>query len=288
MPVVSFLRMQGADAATSFSDENGNAVTANGGAQTDTAWAYLGTSSCLLSGSGASLSIANNSSFDAGAGDFCIEIVAKRSGDGSGDRFLVSQGNGSAFLIRWNASGNLQAFIGGALKVDYAFAFTSGVEYTVTLFRLSGVAYLLVNGAIVGSASSTENISSSADIMIGGYLTTDYFAGWIGAFRLTVGESVYSGAYTPSPSLFGEPVIVAEGFDLSAQSDLDIESLWFNCAGFAMSAISIPEFEKAGFYFRRFRINAKTGFFVDRTVINCGKLELVAPATVKASGSSHV
>src|SRR3990167_5725818 len=68
------LHCDGVDAATTFTDEIGKAVTANGNAQIDTAQKKFGTASGLFDGTGDYLSLADSDDWNFGAGDFTIDF----------------------------------------------------------------------------------------------------------------------------------------------------------------------------------------------------------------------
>jgi Insecticide toxin TcdB middle/N-terminal region/FG-GAP-like repeat/Salmonella virulence plasmid 65kDa B protein len=77
--VVLLTHMDGADGSTSFTDSSslGNAVTALGDAQIDTAQSKFGGASALFDGNGDYLTVASSPAFDLWAGDATIEFFAR-------------------------------------------------------------------------------------------------------------------------------------------------------------------------------------------------------------------
>ena len=71
--VVLLLHMGGTDGSTTFTDEKGHTVTANGDAQIDTAQSKFGGASALFDGSGDYLSVADSADFEFGSSDFTID-----------------------------------------------------------------------------------------------------------------------------------------------------------------------------------------------------------------------
>ena len=68
------LHMEGSDGSTTFTDEIGKAVTANGNAQIDTAQKKFGAASGLFDGTGDYLTLANSNDWSFGSGDFTIDF----------------------------------------------------------------------------------------------------------------------------------------------------------------------------------------------------------------------
>src|SRR3990167_7740340 len=95
------LHMDGADASTTFTDETGKTVTANGNAQIDTAQSKFGGAAALFDGAGDYLTVSGSADWDLGTGDFTIDFwfrsaiespnIDYRSGGQQGD--LSSKGS---------------------------------------------------------------------------------------------------------------------------------------------------------------------------------------------------
>jgi hypothetical protein len=106
--------------------------------------------------------------------------------------------NGADFLLRWNASGNLQFFINSTLVVTHPFTFAIGTWYRIAVSRVSGTVYLLINGVLEDSGLNSGNISSTNPVRLAGYPPTnsDFFNGHIDEFRATKGVGRYTANYT--------------------------------------------------------------------------------------------
>lgn len=190
--VALLLHFDGADSSTAIVDSSryGRTISVFGNAKISTTESVFGGASLLLDGSGDYLSIASAGDFNFGTGDFSIELRARRTGAGTGDRFLIDRGNGGSFLLRWSAAGALQLYLNATLKVSYEFAFTLDTWYDIKIIRSAGTVALWIDGVSVGSSASTENISSTAVIYIGAYPpsgTGDYFQGYIDELRISSG-----------------------------------------------------------------------------------------------------
>jgi len=67
------LHMDGADGSTTFTDEAGHTVTANGNAQIDTAQNVFGGASGLFDGSSGYLTVPDSEDWNFGTGDFTFD-----------------------------------------------------------------------------------------------------------------------------------------------------------------------------------------------------------------------
>ena len=145
------------------------------------------------------LSVPSNAAFDFGTGDFTIECWAYRTAAGTGDRFLVSRGNGNNFLLRWSAAGNMQFFLNATLVHNYTYAFPVNTWVHIAVTRSGSTSKLFINGAGVSSVSNSTSVPTTANnVLIGGQSPQDYFAGYISSTRIVKGTAVYTANFTPS------------------------------------------------------------------------------------------
>lgn len=204
------LHGDGADGSTTFTDNSPSSktITAQGGANISTAQSKFGGASARFNSTVGSLEVASSADFSFGAGDFCLELQAYRTGAGNGDRFLIDRGNGTSFLLRWNSSGYLQFFVNSSLKIGVAFTFTTGQFYHIAVTRSGTTVRLFIDGVQVGSGTSSENISSASDVSIGALRggSQDRFEGYIDEVRVTKGVARYTGNFTPPTEAFPNPV----------------------------------------------------------------------------------
>lgn len=213
----------GSNGSTSFYDEKGHTLTANGNAQISTAQNKFGGSSLLLDGAGDYVSSASSSDWDL-PGDFTIEcfvrLVAMPTTDswpaswnsffavcthgvpgaGSGCGLMIGQTN-----ILWNNN--------DASAASGAHGMSTGVWYHLAATRSSGTLRLFVDGAITGSATGiTADYTYAQPLWIGAETGEGaYFNGYIDELRITKGVARYTSAFTPPAQKFttlpevGEP-----------------------------------------------------------------------------------
>ena len=204
--VALLLHCNGTNGSTTLTDSSANpkTVTVGGNAQISTAQSRFGGASLLLDGSGDYASVANDANFDAGTGDFTIEMSCYRTGAGTGDRFLMERSNGAGFLLRWSSAGNLQFFIASSSVASATFAFTVNTWYDIAVTRVGTAVNIWVNGTSIASGTSSGSITAAASITIGGYRVglSDYFQGHIDQVRFTSLQGRYTGTYTPAAAEF--------------------------------------------------------------------------------------
>src|ERR1051326_1904624 len=88
--VVLLCHMDGADGSTTFTDQKGHTMNANGSVQIDTAQSRFGGSSCLFNGTTDVIGSVDTDDWWFGSGDFTIEAFV-RFNSLSGDQCMVSQ-----------------------------------------------------------------------------------------------------------------------------------------------------------------------------------------------------
>src|SRR3990167_2708347 len=154
------LLCDGVDSTTTFTDEIGKTVTANGNAQIDTAQKKFGTASGLFDGTGDYLTLADSADWNFGAGDFTIDFWIRPNAIGS-LQFLYEQeldGNNTIY-ISLLASGTLDfvSYVGGVLKGYYSNAtvLSNGTWYHIAIVRNGTTGYLFVNGSKNNSSENT-------------------------------------------------------------------------------------------------------------------------------------
>src|SRR3990167_9908671 len=94
---IALLHFDGADAATTFTDENGRTWTGAADAQLDTAQKKFGTASLLLDGTGDYIDTPDHADFAFGSGNFTIEMFIKKNVDDA-SLYLCGQGDAAASL----------------------------------------------------------------------------------------------------------------------------------------------------------------------------------------------
>lgn len=155
--------------------------------------------SLYFDGSADYLSCPSSTAYDFGTGDFTIELFAYRTGAGTGDRFLISRGNSTNFLLRWTTGGSLQFYINGSLKLAYTFAFALNTWCHIAVTRSGTDLRMYVDGVSVANTTDSTSFSTSANtVVIGDQAGFDSFAGYISNARILKGTAQYTGAsFTP-------------------------------------------------------------------------------------------
>ena len=208
------LHCNGTDGSTTFTDEIGKTVTANGTAQIDTAQKKFGTASGLLDGDSDYLSLVDSDDWNFGTGDFTIDCWV-RFNSLNGAQVIVSQwddannrwalykntGNGFTFLV---TDGGVAVF-----DVDSSgTTLATNTWYHIALRRSGATLEIYVDG-VKQTTTGTTTTSSMPDLtsvlIIGnsGAVGYDwYFNGWIDELRISKGIARWTANFTPSTSAY--------------------------------------------------------------------------------------
>lgn len=152
--------------------------------------------SAYFDGSGDYMNVPQSTGFALGTGDFTIECWVYYIPGGSGDRFILDNGNGN-FLLRYAAGATLQFYAQSNLRLTYAVTLANAWYHLAVVH--SGTTYTLyVNGVAVNTSTGSDNITNSSAIGIGAISggNGDYFSGHISNVRIVKGVAVYTGAFT--------------------------------------------------------------------------------------------
>lgn len=204
---------------TSFVDERGAAITANGNAVISTTQSKFGGTSGYFDGTGDYIEMPNSSVFDIGSGDFTIEcwiyptagpqlwagaywavIIAKDSSSGLAYR--------SFWLRMGGVDGTAYGYLQLALTPDgtnfenitKSFSFSLNTWYHIAAVRKGSTYELFVNGNSIGTGTASLSAqTSTSTIRIGrdGWGYGD-FTGYIDEFRFTKGFARYTKSFTPA------------------------------------------------------------------------------------------
>lgn len=213
------LNFEGSDASTTITDISitPKTATVNGDAQLDTAQFRTGASSLLMDGTGDYLSYAQHADFDFGTGDFCIEFWY-RANTITTDQALVSYlepTGATTSLVCWGihvlgaSTDKIYAFTyNGATETNLqsTSALVAGTWYHIRLNRISGIAYLWLDGVLQESKTISHAMQtpSGRALHVGRYANSNIRAanGWIDGLRITKGVGRGAVAFTPSTELF--------------------------------------------------------------------------------------
>lgn len=203
------LHMDGADAATTFTDDGntGHTVTANGDAQIDTAYKKFGTSSGLFDGTGDYLSIPDHADWNMGTDPFTIDFWFRPSDVSDHLAFFEQRVDGShVTYCYWNQSNKKFIFIvydgSEIVNIDSDVASLSiNTWYHVAIIRgwagnADDWAWCL-NGVEIGTETDADGWSDFAASFDIGKLITGQFPGHIEEFRVSKGVARWESNFTP-------------------------------------------------------------------------------------------
>ena len=232
--VTLLLRMDGANASTTFTDTSPNpkAITAVGNAQISTSQSKYGGSSGYFDGTGDYLTVANSSDNAFGLGDFTIECWVNFSAlPGSNLNMSIANTmtsiSAATFTMWWiginNNAGTNRLYLGrhgnGAVFAYVNWTPSLNTWYHIAATRSSGsVIGLFINGVSQSVATSGSNwandFSATGILAIGEVATALQFNGYIDEFRLTKGVARYTTSFTPaieSAPIFQTYIITPSG-----------------------------------------------------------------------------
>ncbi len=193
---VLILRMDGADAATSFPDDSlttPHTVTPVGDAQVDRGIAdpYGRTDAgvLLLDGTGDGLSVPSDADFNLGAGEWTVKMWVRFNDATPPQTLIASGGPGSANYPGWKlvlVSGSLQweYGTGGAATVTMTRTWTPSTDtwYHVAITRdSSNDIRMFIDGTQIGAVlNDATNYSLNSGCQVGYHLAgAEYTNGWI-------------------------------------------------------------------------------------------------------------
>lgn len=196
------LHFNGSNASTTFTDEYGTPITANGNAKVSTGQSKFGGASGLFDGTGDYLSFTRTLNLSKSTGftiDCWVYITGNTTADGNGNRTaaIYTLGSGSNFMsfmidgdgtttgtglyIEGRTSGTLY---GVAVTVSISQSAWHHVEVDVS----SSATRFFMDGTLYSAAAIGQSIAVSAENYIGKSLTTTYergFLGYIDELRIT-------------------------------------------------------------------------------------------------------
>jgi len=196
------LHMNGSDGSTTFTDEIGKTVTANGSSQIDTAQSKFGGASGLFSGSSNYLSLADNEDFEFGSGDFTIDFWMRPTSIPGTVNVLRKVGSSFDSILLYLESSNSKLYLclssnGSSYDIANSVAsttvFSIDTWYHLALVRNGTSVKLYVNGVADISVTSSAALHNNT-----GELRLGSITGNIDEFRLVKGEAKWTTDFTPS------------------------------------------------------------------------------------------
>jgi hypothetical protein len=194
------LHMDGSNGSTTFTDSSSNAftVTPFGNAQISTTDPKFGTGALTLDGSGDYLTLAVNSAFQFGTGDFTVECwVFPNNASANAGLFQIGTGDAAGSLSvntfneQWRVT---DVGIGGANMTSV----TAGAWQHLAVTRSGTSVRMFINGVQAGSTLTWSTNFSQNQLNIGFYFSTSFaIDARIDDFRITKGIARYTANFTP-------------------------------------------------------------------------------------------
>ena len=196
----SLLHFNGADASTTITDEKGIVWTKNGNVQLDTAQKYFGSASLLLDGAGDWLY--NSAVFGPGAGSFCVDCWIKRAATGVVDTLFESRSAPTAtdgFSLSIQTTNKLTVYVYSSFRCTSSTSIDTNWHHIACIGNGSTVK-IYIDGVLEDTWTSAYNFSNDGAYWGRNSNNTTFLDGWIDEARITVGDTCWTGAFTPYSS----------------------------------------------------------------------------------------
>lgn len=231
--VVFACRFNGSNGATTFVDEKGGSISANGDAQISTAQSMFGVSSLLLDGAGDYCSVTDSAGLRLGTGDLSIRLRFRMAAyPASGGYYALcskylSANSRWAIYLGNNAAGDsgIKFLVGNGTTVlnvgtpDQtatlsALGISVSTWHEVEVNRSGGALKLYLNGVEQAKTQSgnTYDLSyATAQVQIGALNSGTFFNGNIEDMEIYKGVANHTSGFTPSSFPFLDDVGVVGG-----------------------------------------------------------------------------
>lgn len=175
------LHCDGSNNSTSFIDETGKPVTANGNAKTSTDQYKFGNASAYFDGTGDYLQIPYSSAFDFGSGDFTVESWIWINGNSIPDFDGL---RGGAIINTWASAGQIKGWqltiLGSSSTTGTGIAFDSWNNDNSNLYR----ATVNISQGVWHHVAATVQSGVRRIFLDGVLLSRINYYGWIRIFRI--------------------------------------------------------------------------------------------------------
>jgi len=208
------LHMNGPAGSTTFVDENGNGVSARGGASISTASPKFGTGAASFNGTNQSL-VFSNELFNFGSADYTVEAWVRPATGNNSFQTLIS--NSWGWQLYWTA-GSLSfyvsgsptgpAYYGGMPMNTAAGSVPAGAWTHIAVVRKGNTLTLFTGGKASASVPfSAAQVAPRYPASLGAVYTDNtnhsyFFAGQMDEFRVTKNVARYSANFTPAVQEF--------------------------------------------------------------------------------------
>lgn len=196
------LHLEGANHATTTTDQIGHTMTFGGSAEISTTQAKAGSSSLSVPGSGSLGATQVSTEFNLGSGDWCVEGFWYLTTN-TGLQTFYSTSNGGGRFVCGLFSTFLFIFNGAFIPLDASTPITTGAWHHVAFVRNSGTYAIYLDGTRIATSTPGTNIGATGDAYLGHEPSVSQDTnGYIDEFRLTVGSSRgYTGASITVPTV---------------------------------------------------------------------------------------
>jgi len=211
---------QGTNGSTTFVDSSstGRAVTASGNVSISTVQYKFGTSSAYFSGG--YLSLADDTGFDVGAGDFTIDFWMRPTADTARQSLFFNTTDTYSIGLEFGFGGtrNIATWVTSTygswdiLQSDTGGLETSGIgstsipldTWTHVAFVRHGTSWMLfINGVLDFTRTRSGTVlASSEPKLIGTAAYRSAFSGYLAAFRFSKGVARWTSGFTPPATAY--------------------------------------------------------------------------------------
>ena len=191
-----------------LTDRPGKTVYTQGDAKLSIAQQKFGTASLVLDGVGDYITIASQSDFEYGTGDFTFEFFWRPTALGTQQILLDCRtaSNDTALYLEMNTAGNIRLFVSNAYRITSSVACSAGAFNHIALFRVGGVTKLAVNGTLTPTTWADSTNYPARPFRMGASWTGGApSTGYIDEVRIVKGVAKYTTSVTvPTIALSGD------------------------------------------------------------------------------------
>jgi YD repeat-containing protein len=235
------LHMNGANAATTFTDSSSNALalTSNGNAQLSTAQFKFSSASGKFDGTTDWLD-ASAAALNLSGGDYTIELWTLLPSVGATQIWYSQFPTGIDFGVDPGGDVYFQP-AGGAYINTGAGGLAAGAWQHVAVARSGSVTRLFVNGSLKASSSGLAAAGSSSALSVGARYANHLFSvtGYIDDLRVTKGVARYTSEFIAPTAAFGDSVAGSGGSVvpmINASVPARVQSWTYNAYGQVLTA----------------------------------------------------
>jgi hypothetical protein len=156
--------------------------------------------SSLFNGTSDYLTVASNTAFDFGTGDFTLEAWINTTAANAGDFFIISSSGAGGFFFGYNSVAAEYGWGRTAVAWDGygGFTKTDNVWQHIAISRQGTSIRMFLNGAqsVAAQTNSTAYDLSTTSTTAGSQGAEYYFPGYMSNLRVVKGLAVYTGTFT--------------------------------------------------------------------------------------------